>query len=206
MGAYDKVLKAASDVAKRLETQLQREFKKGNYSALQGLAKELESAQELVKHIAKLEGGGRKPAAVQAPAKQAKTAEAEAPKKRRRSSPKKGYPKFERQENNLVKVEWNNANNGEARHRVSYGTMSLLAQAISKSTGDSFKKTLLDGASAADGKQVPNHQIHAILLWLQSIKAITKKGRGDYYPNLNKLSPASLKASFDQTPEAKKAV
>lgn len=206
MGTYAKVLKAAVDVAGRIETRLNREFKKGNYAQLQALGAEWAKAQELVKFIAKIEGGASIAKASGRPAVEAAAApkQAKAPQKRRRSPPRKDYPKFERQGDNLVKVEWNNAKKREARHRVSYATMSLLTQAISKSTGESFKKTLLDGVAHADGKPVPNHQIHAILLWLQHIKAVTRKRRGDYFPNLNKLSPSSLKSSFDQTPEIQK--
>ncbi len=210
MGTYERVLKAAVDVANRIETQLNREFKKRNYAQLQPLGAEWERAQDLVKYITKIEGGSaakaranKQAASAEAPA-EAPAEPADEPQKRRRMPTKKGYPKFERQGDNLVKVEWKNDKKKEARQRVSYGTMSLLTQAISKDTGESFKKTLLDEVTHADGKKVPNHQIHAILLWLQHIKAIERRRRGDYYSNLNKLSPSSLKSSFDNTPETQK--
>lgn len=220
MAGYDRVLrdldKISRDINKvlgeivgienRLSEQIKSAIDKREYSDLAGLAAVSQKVHEAIDQIRQqVDSSTKAPAPAPAPRKAAKgrkaKAKAKAPApaepKRRRQASKRGYPKFSRQGDNLVKTEWNNVKNAEQRHRVSFATVSQLVGAVNDNGGRMFRKNLLQGVTTADGKKLPMHQLYIVLGWLLSSKAIAKKGRGDYHPDSKKLTPMALRQSFE---------
>ena len=218
MAGYDRVLrdldKISRDINKvlgeivgienRLSEQIKNAIDKREYSDLAGLAAVSQKVHEAIDQIRQqVDSSTKAPAPAPAPRRAAKgrKAKAKAPApaepKRRRQASKRGYPKFSRQGDNLVKTEWNNVKNAEQRHRVSFATVSQLVGAVNDNGGQMFRKNLLQGVTTADGKKLPMHQLYIVLGWLLSSKAIAKKGRGDYHPDAKKLTPMALRQSFE---------
>lgn len=220
MAGYDRVLrdldKISRDINKvlgeivgienRLSEQIRAAIDKRDYSDLAGLAAVSQKVHEAIEQIRRqVDSSAKAPAPAPAPRRAAKgrkaKAKADAPApakpKRRRQASKRGYPKFSRQGDNLVKTEWNNVKNGEQRHRVAFSTVSQLVGAVNDNGGRMFRKNLLQAVTAADGKKLPMHQLYIVLGWLLSSKAIAKKGRGDYHPDYKKLTPMALRQSFE---------
>jgi len=223
MASYDRVLrdldKLSRDINKvlgdivgiesRLSEQIKTAIEKRQYSDLAGLAKISEKVHEAIGQIRQQVNASAQPAAAApaAPRRAAKGRKAKAKKqapeqpKRRSQSGKRGYPKFGREGDNLVKTEWNNVKNTAQRHRVSFATVSQLVGAVNDNGGQMFRKNLLQTVTTADGKKLPLHQLYIVLGWLLSNKAITKKGRGDYHPDSKKLTPGVLRESFEKLKE-----
>lgn len=220
MAGYDRVLrdldKISRDINKvlgeivgienRLSEQIRAAIDKRDYSDLAGLAAVSQKVHEAIDQIRRqVDSSAKAPAPAPAPRRAAKgrkaKAKADAPApdkpKRRRQASKRGYPKFSRQGDNLVKTEWNNVKKGEQRHRVAFATVSQLVGAVNDNGGRMFRKNLLQAVTGADGKKLPMHQLYIVLGWLLSSKAIVKKGRGDYHPDYKKLTPMALRQSFE---------
>ena len=224
MAGYDRVLrdldKISRDINKvlgeivgienRLSEQIRAAIDKREYSDLAGLAAVSQKVHEAIDQIRRQVDSSAKAsdtAPPPAPRRAAKgrkgktkanaPASAPAEPKKRRQASKRGYPKFSRQGDNLVKTEWNNVKNGEQRHRVSFATVSQLVGTVNDNGGQMFRKNLLQAVTTADGKKLPMHQLYIVLGWLLSSKAIAKKGRGDYHPDYKKLTPMALRQSFE---------
>ena len=203
----NRILGEIVGIEKRLSEQIRSAIDKRGYSDLAGLAAISQKVHEAIDQICQQVNASTKvPAPTPAPASQgaakgrkAKAKEAApAEPKRRHQASKRGYPKFSRQGDNLVKTEWNNVKNAEQRHRVSFATVSQLVGAINDNGGQVFRKNLLQGVTTADGKKLPMHQLYIVLGWLLSSKAIAKKGRRDYHPDQRKLTPMALRQSFEE--------
>ena len=221
MATYDRVLrdldKLSRDINKvlgeiigienRLSEQIRSAIDKREYSDLAGLAAVSQKVHDAIDQIRQqVDSSAKASAPAPAPAARrtakgdkakAKEEAAPAEPKRRRQISKRGYPKFSREGDNLVKTEWNNVKNGEQRHRVSFATVSQLVGAINDNGGRMFRKNLLQGVTTADGKKLPMHQLYIVLGWLLASKAIAKKGRGDYHPDQQKMTPMALRQSFE---------
>ena len=217
----NKVLGEIVGIENRLSEQIRNAIDKREYSDLAGLAAVSQKVHEAIDQIRQHVGASTKaPAPAPAPRRAAKGRKAKAkvaapaapkepkeskePKepKRRRQASKRGYPKFSRQGDNLVKTEWNNVKNAEQRHRVSFATVSQLVGTVNDNGGEMFRKNLLQGVTTADGKKLPMHQLYIVLGWLLSSKAIAKKGRGDYHPDYTKLTPMALRENFEGLKDA----
>ncbi len=200
MQIYNRVLKMVSGVKGQLITQIETAVRKRSYSNVSGLLSVLEKVDDLIQEIEQVN-------AATAPEPASKKAREDAPtdaKRRRRTPSKRGYPRFERNGNNLIKIEWNARKNTEQTHRVPYPTVSSLVSTINKTGGDMFKKDLLTGAATAEGNKIPAHQLGVVMGWLISSKAIVRKGRGDYIPSREKLAAAALMDRFNQLAEREK--
>ena len=205
MGIFNKVLPSLAKADQRLATQMTDAVAKRDYSHLSELASVSEKVRAAIAEIERIEPPAAEPAPAPAPAKRQRAAarkvEPNAPKKRHRSPPKRGYPKFSRRGDNLVRTDWSGSKNVEQTHAVPYATVAQIATAIVGEGGAIFRKDILTGLTTPDGKQLPIHQVYLILGWLVASKAIRKKGRGDYVPNYTKLTADTLRDSFGKLSE-----
>ena len=229
MGIFNKVLPSLAKADERLATQMTEAEAKRDFSHLGELAAVSEKIRAAIAEIERIEPPGSAPAPAKpkpkprrATARKAEPkakvapkakaapkakvapkakAEPEAPKKRRRSPPKRGYPKYSRRGDNLVRTDWSNSKKVEQTHAVPYATVAQIATTIVSDGGAMFRKDILTGLNTADGKKVPIHQVYLVLGWLLTSKSIRKKGRGDYVPNYKKLTADALRGSFGKMNE-----
>ncbi len=213
MGIFNRVLQSLSKADERLATQMTEAVAKREFEHLGELASVSEKVRAVIAEIERLEP----PAAAPAPAKPKRAAarkaqpapkaepkakaEAEAPNKRRRSPPKRGYPKYSRRGDNLVRTDWSHSKKVEQTHAVPYATVAQIATTIVGDGGATFRKDILTDLNSPDGKKLPIHQVYLILGWLVASKTIRKKGRGDYVPNFKKLTSDALRGSFGKLNE-----
>ena len=219
MGIFNKVLPSLAKADEHLATQMTEAVAKREFSHLGELAAVSEKIRAVIAEIERIEPPAAKPAPARAkPKAKAKPkpkpkraaprkaepkakAEPEAPKKRRRSPPKRGYPKYSRRGDNLVRTDWSHSKKVEQTHAVPYATVAQIATTIVSDGGATFRKDILTGLNTPDGKQLPIHQVYLILGWLLTSKSIRKKGRGDYVPNYKKLTADTLRGSFGKLNE-----
>ncbi len=203
MGIFDKVLPSLAKADERLAAQMTDAVTKRDYSHLGELAAVSEKVRAAITEIERLE-----PPAAESPPAPAKPRRAaarkvklEAPKKRRRSLPKRGYPKYSRRGDSLVRTDWSSSKNVEQTHAVPYATVAQIATTIVSEGGAMFRKDILTNLSTPEGSTLPIHQVYLVLGWLLTSKAIRKKGRGDYVPDYTKLTADALRGSFGQLSE-----
>jgi len=219
MGIFNKVLPSLAKADERLATQMTEAVANRDFSHLGELAAVSEKIRAAIAEIERIEppaaAPARAPAKPKAKPKRAtarkaapKTkaepkakAEPEAPQKRRRSPPKRGYPKYSRRGDNLVRTDWSNSKKVEQTHAVPYPTVAQIATTIVSDGGAMFRKDILTNLNTSDGKKVPIHQVYLVLGWLLNSKSIRKKGRGDYVPNYKKLTADALRGSFGKMNE-----
>ena len=213
MGIFNRVLQSLSKADERLATQMTEAVAKREFEHLGELASVSEKVRAVIAEIERLEPPAPAPAkpkpkrasarkAQPAPKAEPKAkAEAEAPNKRRRSPPKRGYPKYSRRGDNLVRTDWSHSKKVEQTHAVPYATVAQIATTIVGDGGATFRKDILTGLNTPDGKNLPIHQVYLILGWLVASKTIRKKGRGDYVPNFKKLTSDALRGSFGKLTE-----
>ena len=221
MGIFNRVLQSLSKADERLATQMTEAVAKREFEHLGELASVSEKVRAVIAEIERLEPPAAAPAPAKPKPKRASArraeparkaqpapkaepkakAEAEAPKKRRRSPPKRGYPKYSRRGDNLVRTDWSHSKKVEQTHAVPYATVAQIATTIVGDGGATFRKDILTGLNTPDGKNLPIHQVYLILGWLVASKTIRKKGRGDYVPNFKKLTSDALRGSFGKLNE-----
>ena len=203
MGIFDKVRPSLDKADERLAAQMTDAVAKRDYSHLGELASVSERVQAAIAEIERIEPPATEPQPEPPKPKRAtvRKAEPETPKKRRRSPPKRGYPKFSRRGDNLVRTDWSGSKNVEQTHSVSYATVAQVATTIVSEGGAMFRKSILTDLSTPDGKKLPLHQVYLVLNWMLASKAIRKKGLGDYVPDYTKLTSDALRGSFGQLSE-----
>ena len=221
MGIFNKVLPSLAKADERLATQMTEAVAKRDFSHLGELAAVSEKIRAAIAEIERIEPPGSAPAPAKPKPKRATArkaepkakaapkakvapkakAEPEAPNKRRRSPPKRGYPKYSRRGDSLVRTDWSNSKKVEQTHAVPYATVAQIATTIVSDGGAMFRKDILTDLNTADGKKVPIHQVYLVLGWLLTSKSIRKKGRGDYVPDYKKLTADALRDSFGKMNE-----
>ena len=214
MGIFNKVLPSLAKADDSLAKQIAESVAKREYAHLAELIAVSDKVQAAIAEIERIEPSEAAPAPAKRRAKAkpkgrpkakraaAREAKPEAPKQRRRSPSKRGYPKFSKRGDNLVRTDWSNTKKVEQTHAVPYGTVAQIANTIVSDGGAKFRKNILTDLNTPDGKKLPIHQVYLILGWLLSTKAIRKQGRGDYIPDYSKLSADALRGSFGGLSEA----
>ena len=205
MGIFDKVLPSLTKADERLVAQMTDAVANRDFSHLGELASVSEKVRAAITEIERLEPAAEKPPVARAKPKRAAAGKAgqktEAPKRRARSQPKRGYPKYSRRGDSLVRTDWSGSKKVEQTHAVPYATVAQIASTIVSEGGAMFRKNILTDLTAPDGSKLPIHQVYLILGWLVTSKAIRKKGRGDYVPDYTKLTSEALRGSFGQLNE-----
>jgi len=202
MGIFNKVLPSLTKADERLAAQMTEAVSKREYSHLGDLAAVSEKVRAAIAEIERIEPPTSEPAMPKRAAAPKAEPEPEASRKRRRSPPKRGYPKYSRRGDSLVRTLWSNSKNVEQTNAVPYATVARIATTIVSDGGAMFRKSILTELTTPDGKQLPIHQVYLVLDWLLTSKAIRKKGRGDYIPNYTKLTADALRGSFNELSEA----
>jgi hypothetical protein len=98
------------------------------------------------------------------------------------------YPRFERDDDKLVKVAWSKRHRAEYEHRAPRGVADTLLEAIRRRKGEGVKFDAIDVLPLEDarGKEVPSYQAYLALAWLRQEGVVAKHGRSQY-----SLKPAS---------------
>ena len=121
---------------------------------------------------------------------------------RRRRSPRL-YPRFERDDDKLVKVAWSKRNRTEYEHRAPRGVVDTLLEAISKRKGEGTKFEATDVLPLKDGarREIPSYQAYLALAWLRQEGIVTKHGRDQYSLKPGSTTPQRILEIWQALPE-----
>lgn len=105
-----------------------------------------------------------------------------------RSGASRGYPRFMRRGDELVKIGWSKSDRKEYQHRAAHNLLVALRQALldSSKRRKLFTMDLLERQSSANG--APGYQAYVWLAWLRSEGLVKQHGRQGY----SVLKPATF--------------
>jgi hypothetical protein len=97
-----------------------------------------------------------------------------------RATAGRGYPRFMRRGDELVKIGWSKAGRKEYQHRAPHGLLVALQKALldASKARKLFTMDTLERYLAAN--DVPGYQAYAWLAWLRSAGLVTQHGRQGY--------------------------
>lgn len=146
-----------------------------------GVAKLLQANGIAASSVAQLSPEGRSRGA-RATVTQTTDAASGPPKQNRPSANKPKYPRFDRDDDRLVKVGWSKKSKKEYEHRVSKDVVISFVRHLGQNVGAGkvFDVEGLLPVQDASGDEIPAYQVYVTLAWLRDSGALEKKGRDGY--------------------------
>ncbi len=188
MGATERIHEILSETSASLTSLIKTAVQDGRFGDVAEIAAVAESIERLKK-------GGN--VATRNPAKRRNAdAASTSPIRRSRSSSKRlarKYPRFERDDDKLVKVGWSKKNRATYEHRAPIRSVYDFVRQLSNvvDTGSLFRiENLMPVIEADTGDEIPAYQVYLALAWLRDIHVVKKKGRDGYVLD----SPSPLEA------------
>lgn len=114
---------------------------------------------------------------------------------------RRGYPRFERDGDKLVKIGWSKKCREEYEHRASRGAVEAFAQYLTSNVqpGKTFLvEDILPVSDGADG-ELPSYQVYLTLAWLRDLGAVKKLGREGYVLQGSMASNGDLEELWKRT-------
>jgi hypothetical protein len=120
-----------------------------------------------------------------------------------RSRAPRGYPRFERDGDKLVKIGWSKKGRKEYEHRAPRAAVLAFADRVGVKTlkDETFAIEELLPVRGAAGEELPSYQVYLALAWLQQAGAIEKRGRDGYVRATEALDGSLFDTLWDQIPE-----
>ncbi len=109
------------------------------------------------------------------------------------------YPRFERQDNKLVKLGWSSKDSRIYEQRTPYDAVEEICRRFLEKSGP--KKLLrlekILPLKFDNGDEIPSYQVYLVLKWLQSLSVVERQGKDGYAVAKDGLD---LKALWRDTP------
>lgn len=101
---------------------------------------------------------------------------------RGKSHKPEGYPKFFRNEDELVKIGWSKREREEYQHKAPYKVLNLLVRKLAtvSAGGRMFAADDILPLTTDHGTEIPNYQGYLCLAWLRGEGLIESQGRQGY--------------------------
>ena len=113
-----------------------------------------------------------------------------------------GYPRFRRDDHDLVKLGWSRKQGAEYVQRTPKATSWTLSKVVrERYSGRRFTMSeILESIQEMHGS-IPSYQVYAAHAWLRSVGAVSGNGRTGYRGDPSKLSSQSLEEFWEALPE-----
>lgn len=120
----------------------------------------------------------------------------------KRRSSKASYPRFERNNDKLVKIGWSKKSREEYEHRAPQSAVLAFAKHLTQcaTAGSTFVVDQLLPIHDASGEELPSYQIYLALAWLRHIGIVEKTGRDGYVLRRDSLAPGWIEAYWSELP------
>lgn len=124
------------------------------------------------------------------------------PKQNRTSANKPKYPRFDRDDDRLVKVGWSKKSKKEYEHRVPKDVVISFVRHLGQNVGAGkvFDVEGLLPVQDASGDEIPAYQVYVTLAWLRDSGALEKKGRDGYVLRDGAIFSGSIDALWESLP------
>jgi hypothetical protein len=107
---------------------------------------------------------------------------------------RRGYPRFLRDGDRLLKVAWSKKERQPYEHRAPQAIVQDLLKAVRQRKGEGklFQAADVLPLSNANGEEYPSYQTYLALAWLRHVGVVTKKGRDGYVVKAGAATPDKL--------------
>ena len=113
-----------------------------------------------------------------------------------------GYPRFEREEDRLIKVGWSSSNNRAYEHRVTRDIVEEICRHIaSRGQGKKpFKMDKLFPLKLDNGDLIPTYQAYLVLKWLLGNDVVERRGNDGYVVVDRSFGEETISQIWKKTP------
>lgn len=128
----------------------------------------------------------------------------QARKRKNRASTPKGYPRFIRRADSLIKIGWSKRSKEEYQHKAPQKVVFMLADNIAGAGTNGRLVTVQDlvpMCDPADKSTVPDYQTYLCLAWLRENRLLNQHGRQGYTVADPKSFGRRVAEAWDQTPQ-----
>lgn len=206
MSSRTEANRVLADAEKSIRDLIQRELRAQRYSEVAELAGVADALSQLARGSSRPSVKVRDAALTPASARPSASA---ATRLRNGRSPRKTgavrgeYPRFERDDDKLVKVGWSKKAREEYEHRAPRSAVLAFTQHVGATTaeGRTFVIDELLPVHDAAGEELPSYQVYLALAWLRQAGAVEKKGRDGYVRVADPLDGSVFDTMWDQIPE-----
>lgn len=125
-----------------------------------------------------------------------------APAKKVRTTSAATYPRFERDQDRLVKVGWSKKNREEYEHRAPHDSVIAFVRHLRKnvSDGELFDIDGLLPVYDSSGSEIPAYQLYMTLAWLRELGVLHRRGRDGYVVRAGSLDGDELNGHWAALP------
>jgi hypothetical protein len=127
---------------------------------------------------------------------------ADVPRQRvqRRASRDASYPRFERQEERLVKIGWSKRDGAEYEHRAPRTAVDAVASTLLSRHAGPFTMDEVLPLRDAEEVDVPSYQAYMVIAWLRQLHAVERIGNDGYVARHDELTAAAIEAAWRSLP------
>ena len=191
---------------------MQRELRAQRYAEVAELAGMADALARLARgnsHAAVANNHSSTPRPLQSSTPIRKAASAPAKRKvpTKRGAAKRNYPRFERDDDKLVKIGWSKKAREEYEHRAPFGVAESLVATIGRKykAGELFSAADVLPLHDHNGDLIPDYQFYSALKWLHTEGVVTKHGRDRYAIEPGHLDDNTLERLWAGLPKFKGA-
>lgn len=126
-----------------------------------------------------------------------------APVQKRPKTTSKEFPRFERDDDKLVKIGWSKKNKACYEHRASHSVVVAFAQHLVNHVQEGKVFAVEDLTPVPDivnSGEIPAYQVYLALAWLRKAGAIDKKGRDGYVLRRGALTTENMEKLWAAVP------
>jgi hypothetical protein len=115
------------------------------------------------------------------------------------------YPRFERDEEKLVKVAWSKKDRREYEHRAPHDVVNVVAASILGvgRPGKVFSMEDLMPFKTAAGAEIPSYQAYLALAWFRSLGLVEQRGKNGYAAVTGALNISAIEQAWSALPSQK---
>lgn len=100
----------------------------------------------------------------------------------------KSYPRFERQDDRLVKIGWSKRDATEYEHKAPHAAIVAVKTALMAIKKKSFTMDELLPLRDGEGADVPSYQAYLVVAWLRQLKIVDRLGNNGYAVKKDRLT------------------
>lgn len=110
------------------------------------------------------------------------------------------YPKFETQEERLIKIGWSKRDGSEYEHKAEKDIVSAVTLYLAEIPKGRIFRMDERLPVEVDGTEVPLYQAYLVLAWLRNLGLVSKQGKDGYQWSVGAFDESAFEAAWDSTP------
>jgi hypothetical protein len=111
----------------------------------------------------------------------------------------RGYPRFEREGERLIKIGWSKKDEKEYEHKTSHSAIEAVVKSLRETKGRFTIDEILPIKDATES-EVPSYQVYIVVAWLRQTGAIDRIGNDGYTTRQAALALEAVNTLWNSLP------